>query len=491
MEETILRKLTPSEDCLTYFIENGGNWLYPTTIIIQSEIDLFLHKNKLQDSISIWKNLHPLLNCHLRKTQDGHNFVKSSLQDDYNNIHFIKLSKSISREDDWKLIHKHEFINPFGDNDLLWRLLVLELINDPLENVYKYAFIINLHHAISDGSNNIAIIKELLNLIENSLTQNANEISNERLEHSKYEFKFENDPRIGQKSEHLHLNKNDEFVPIGVPLIFPEYLKNNSPRKYLSDQDGEYVNLNGEIYSSIKELNDKVSQSRTGYITKKIQSEIFEKFVQKCKEKGVKLNSVFEVISSIAYKKLNEKYAERKCDDMKVNYLITINIRQFLNIPNYVMGFWIDSFRNQINLNFNDKTESFWQSEFWDLCHEQCKKLHDYINERGFLRPEKQIEMANCAYMLENRFRLNDLMVHYSLSNLGDQTIKENGKLFDIKEYYFGLSFEKMDYKYGLLSTCSINNESFWSFSFTRDLISDQAAQDFLDFIQDFIEKCV
>ncbi|CAF1009713.1 unnamed protein product [Brachionus calyciflorus] len=460
MSEKLLRKLNPVEHYLTHFTENGGNMLYPTTIIIQSKIDLFLQKNKLQDSISIWKNLHPLLKCHL--------------------------------QDDWKLIHKHEFINPFGENDLLWRLFVLELINDPLENVYKYAFIINLHHAISDGSNNIALIKELLGLIENNLTQNVNvEISNERLEHSKYEFEFENDPRIGQKSEHLQFDKNDDLVPIGVPLIYPEYLKNNSPRNDLNNQDGEYVNLNGEIYSSIKDLNDKVRQSRTGYITRKIPSEIFEKFVQKCKEKGVKLNSVFEVISSIAFKKLNEKYAERKCDDMKVNYEVTINIRPFLNIPNYVMGLWIDFFRNEINLNFNDKTESFWQSEFWDLCHEKCKKLHDYIKEKSFFSPEKSSEIADCVNILESGCILNDLMVHYSLSNLGDQTMKENGKLFEIKEYYFGLSFEKMDYEYGLLSTCSINNESFWSFSYTRDLICDQAAQDFLDFIQDFIEKCI
>ncbi|CAF1023325.1 unnamed protein product [Brachionus calyciflorus] len=105
--------------------------------------------------------------------------------------------------------------------------------------------------------------------------------------------------------------------------------------------------------------------------------------------------------------------------------------------------------------------------------------------------PEKSTEIADYVNILESGCILNDLMGHYTLSNLGDQTMKANGKLFKIKEYYFGLSYEKMDYEYGILSTCSINNESFWSFSYTRDLISDQAAQEFLDFIQDFIVKCV
>lgn len=479
----ILRKLTPLEDIFNFYTQETKSLIFPTTFIIESNIDLFHHHKITSQSIEIWKDLHPLLSSSLKKISNDFFLIKNN-ENKKNNVHFLKPSDTNSLN--WLLIHRSQFMNSFQlETDLLWRLFIVELDSNLPNGCFKYSFTINIHHSISDASNNFAIIAELLGLIEKNLTKKLHLSEEQRFANSEFELNFPNDPRFGLIDPNTSL---EQFIDYEKQPLLPEYFKHGLKFNICSNSNGKFTYLNGKDYATFVDLEQQINDSSTGYEFKKISHSALKKLYDKCKVKNLKLNSIFEVISSIAFKKISEKFSGKSCSNETNKYEVTINMRPFLNISNNVMGCWVSFFEGELDLDFEETDEIFWSIKFWSLCEKKCQALHNNLNNREFLSKEVAEGSAILCKILKNGQRFKNYAYNYAISNMGDKSNQALGDMFKIKEYYTGLSYN-VDNEFGLLATCSINFNSFWSFSYCRNLFCDEAAKLFMDSIEEYILK--
>ncbi|RNA33221.1 hypothetical protein BpHYR1_014223 [Brachionus plicatilis] len=479
----ILRKLTPLEAVFNFYTQATQSLIFPTTFLIDSAIDLFFHHEKITESIRNWKKSHPLLCCSLKNISDEFFFVKNT-DNTLDNVFFLKPTDSDAQN--WLKIHRNELLHQFQiEKDPLWRLFIVELDKNQPNEAYRYSFTINLHHSISDASNNFALIVELLYIIENNLKNEPKELDQQRILCSSLELNFPNDPRFGRIHPDISL---EQFIESEKGPLLPEYFQSGQRYKFKSGSNGKFTSLEGQDYATYEDLEQKIDASNSGFVIKQISDLAVKKLFEKCRAKNLKLNSIFEVVSSMAFKKVSEKFCGKSCPSGTNKYEVSINMRPFLAIPNNVMGCWISFFEGELNLDFDEMEENFWSQSFWSLCEQKCKALHDNLKKKEFMSHEVAEMAAILLHLLKNGQRFKNYVYNYAISNMGDKSNQELGTMFKIKEYYPSLSYN-VDNEFGLLATCSIQLKSFWTFSYNRKLFCDEAAKLFLDSIEEYIFK--
>lgn len=485
-----------SFEYMFYMNAKRGDLINPKTFIVETKFNIFNEIKTFKESILHWQKLHPCLNVHIKEVQNNNRtelyyvHAKEEKANSLDNVYFIRVKDnqkhSLELEDKyWKTIHEMALQkNLIAEKDLLWKLVVLQLTE------FKYAFVFNILHAVTDGSNSFALMQELLNLYEKNRNGIVTETSIERNILSKYEYEYPNDPRCGERPK--------SFDPIpSVPLNFnfiPDFLKNQETNS--SDENTEefiYETIDGDCYANSKDLIEKNRKYNTGFITMRIDSQIFSRFVSVCKKSGVKLNCVFEQICCLAFRELYQQFGNNNIELDQIKYVVSINTRSYIpvQVPNYVMNAWTEMFENTDELHLSDKNEAFW-TKFWESSKSKFIKLHNHISQLK----NSQIYNADHFWNIvddENwDLKLNGVLNYFALTNLGSQKsfIEDTQGEIRIKEYYTSNSFTpQCFYNALLLGTCSIDSYSYWSCSYNRSLIKDTAAQKIIDTIYEYVEQ--
>lgn len=492
MFEKILRELY-ADEYFYYYKGKNGELINPKTFIVESGFDLFKQHYQIKNAITYWVKLHPCLNFHIKSNNSNLYFTQAdeNLASSLHNVFFLQFKNSnglIPNLEDkhWHLLLQNEIQNYFDtENDLLWRLLILKL------SEFKYAFILNIHHAVSDGSNSFALMHELLSLIEQQvLNGEIQEPDQERFKFSKYEIEYPNDPRKGGEIFDFKWTPTEPAKAV----VIPDFIK--LPKDELKDEaieDGVYEALDGSVFAYSNELAKKNKESNTGHLTMRIDEHVFKRFVENCKKNDVKLNGAIELIACLALQKLYQYFSNNNHGKETVMYAVTLNMRPQLPIilPNYVMNAWVNMYMEKFEEVLNEEDEDFW-NKFWLNSKQRSDKLHQYIdslkNDRLY-EPEKTwslLEMEKLGY------RVEDVFSHMTITNLGAQKAFSNNSKGElkIKEYYTAISFDIKSYFNAILvATCSIDSKSFWTLTYNRALFKNSAAQKYLEIFNGLIYK--
>lgn len=491
----LIRKLTLME--AAYDVNAGKiNDIYPRIFIVDSKIDLFKNKSQSLQAISTWMKIHPLLRSRIiiKKVYDvNHNECLNERYFEYapdekinslENVVFLRFNSQSPVEQDkiWKLIYENELKIPIDSkNDLLWRLKIIELNNC---NPRKYGFLYTPHHAITDGLNVYATILELFEIIENVFTFGYYEINENKMKIELEEVDYERNPRSIGKNPDFYYDQNSNPIE---GILIPDFLKDKQnyiqqDKASLSDIDGVFVTIEGDIYAKASELAEKRKDHSCGYIFRNIEGKKFEKLVARAKETNVKLSGCFETIICLALQETFKKFSKDSYNLHEIKkYMVTINTRKHLDPPMQaeVMGMQMSFFNSSFErFDYDTNEPQFWKTTFWTLAKRQSKKLHEFINSKKFVSKDSLIEENNMWYKIGKGYIEKDVSHLFVISSLGELKSKPNNSLnrIQIKEYYTGQSYDDDPLEPIFFSIYTIDKKLFWSMSYNRKLFKVEAA---------------
>ncbi|CAF0919734.1 unnamed protein product [Brachionus calyciflorus] len=288
-EGSIIRKLGAAELVYEYEIPTKG-LLLPFTLVFNSCVNLFEHKNKIEKAINKWKTSHPFLCAKIQTKQDLEHadfsreryFVYAS-KDKIKSMDNVKYL-ILDNEMDWIKYHEIEMNSEPVDskNGLLWRIAFLKL-----NTCQKYCIILTIHHAIIDGRNAPVLLQQLLYFIEKS-------IQNKRIEDRVYQVY----PSI---EETLFKNNRNEMKNV---KFNPDYFiphQNRIPKEFKNKKQTD---------------NNESVDSKFKCFT--IKNEKFRGLYKNSKLNKTKLTGCLNVVTALA---CLEMYKEFKCNQKQDNEL--------------------------------------------------------------------------------------------------------------------------------------------------------------------------
>ena len=186
--EKILRKLGASELIYDYELTNKCHILV-ASMRFTSKFDFFMDTKLVESSLHAWKLLNPFLRAKIvaqghRATQqdvffasDRYFLLSTEKTPGLDNVGFYRAEYDRDAITDKqlaffaRLLYEREFNNdPFDQTDeLLWRLIFVELKRDHKTKEFSYLLTFNVHHGITDANNVFAILCQLLKIMEDML----------------------------------------------------------------------------------------------------------------------------------------------------------------------------------------------------------------------------------------------------------------------------------------------------------------------------------
>jgi hypothetical protein len=481
MTEKYIRDLSKLE-CFMSELQDRRMFRNPRGFLIRSKFDLFSYTDEIRKAVSIWKQLHPLLQSRITKIKADNGTIKyvyECLNESKDEISFLHY-KSVSETDTvpWYYLIEEELVRGFdSSNSLLWRIKFVKL-NDESNS---YWFIMNCHHAITDGTNAYNIGLELLQIIEDVHYHNRNDTTG--LDVHVHEYGFPGDPRNQFKLADETADDGNHVEPViipgcSMPTSFQQQNENNCESKH----DGIFVNKADEIVLRVNDIVQQRPNHQTRYKIIEIDKDLFRKLLQKTKEHGAKLTAMLECAFAFALWKVHKQFSAEEPDAIK--WAVTGSIRNYFDIPvdNYVMGGgqWTILFSNE----FKGAFPSF--DDFWSLAKEKSSDLHGYLNSRVYLKKESVLFWESfVSKFMRGQIKMNGTNSHFSITNLG-ALANSNAKEPNIKveKYYSFLSKSKDDLNPIVFNSfCSVNQVLFWSLTYNSAYIGDEAMQFWVDSI--------
>lgn len=181
--ENLIRKLGK---CESMYAEK--NITTSSAYTLQSNVNIYKDLTIFERAIGEWQKRDAYLQCKLHKS-DQNEFFFEHLPNPQKflkqNLTFLKLKsdKLLSSQDElqiWAaLLQLEPFIEMHSFDDLLWRLKLIELSPNPINNdMYNYVLIFTSHHSIVEGRGSMLKLLELLQIFENLSLDNNNNNNN-------------------------------------------------------------------------------------------------------------------------------------------------------------------------------------------------------------------------------------------------------------------------------------------------------------------------
>lgn len=199
-----VRQLSPSE--LVYDFEHWQKChIFSSALTFKTKIDLLNNPSFREINISLinWCKQNPFLRTKISPNlAAGQADTKSlfTLDRDFvlinenklnlmKNVHIYRLVEETenqyknkndfekSRLEAWKILYENEF-NKFAplnysqdnDEDLLWRLSLINLVEENDRQSFAYCMILTIHHGITDARNTFSLMLQLLELIQSEFS---------------------------------------------------------------------------------------------------------------------------------------------------------------------------------------------------------------------------------------------------------------------------------------------------------------------------------
>ena len=271
----------------------------------------------------------------------------------------------------WKEQVEVELTTPLDmDTGPLWRLKVIQLLNDSSDERKSYTFVFLFSHVCTDGKNNVIFI-ELLNIV--------NALLDER--------------------ECVEMREAVES-PRGLITLFREYIgraayvRPDLANSYQCDMQRRQLPL-----TLGNTLNGSVA--KVAYV--KFDEQCVHKLMAKMKQRAVKMNGLFEAIYYFAYRRLLIEHGETELARAPLQYIVNCGGRDKLAISYSQMGLY--NFILYSNIHCQDADMASVDG-VWPLAERQTRELHER------LRREEEVEQCHVLEALvakADRVSLDDL----------------------------------------------------------------------------------
>jgi hypothetical protein len=486
MEEQIriIRKLGKAEACFHAQIASCGA-INTSAHFIQSKLNLFQQLPAVNKAVRQLKRDNPILNSRVvRMAQtgapafaymsNGQNEDTRTRDDDaLDNVEFAYYQGSTKADivAYCNLLLDRELNIPIdADNGPQWRYLFVQLPESKSSNLldeyrYQFCLIFSASHAILDAPSGISIMVRHLFLNISAIldAQNGDGVLKENCEN----VATTEEPIIDSvedyitkyvQTENLNLPAYRHIKPFKTPQAFIISNKDNGANsiaptsndpKEESNEAGFYSFKSNKRIASVKELIAISANSQTKYLNVEFDYAKFQSFLRLCKQKQVKLNSVFSLLFVIAWRMVYQKLlmttnaAGKRTNaalvSEKINYSTIVNLRPYVDVYSIEQMSWFCTTLYSSNEHTLDITNeaSFWAGKFWDACRHEGDEFHGRLKEGEMFQ-----------LLLDNKqlppLADDETRVHFSMSNIlfpSSVKIIEDSARFDYKSTFGVTSF--------------------------------------------------
>lgn len=355
----MLRKLGNKEE--STFKRLTAN-VFAITFRVESKIDLYANIEVVKEAIYEWKQTHPLLRSRIVKNNNEEYYF--SLNKKYSNRNYLRNIKflncelpSLNLKNEFdlnnileslsNLLLENEYLKPIEISDILWKLIFLKI--DNYDKNYEVIFI--CHHSISEAKCSHNVFLLLLETIEKIYTRkfkkieqhifkicpNVEELFKSALPDIKNSEKRDQIPRPS------FMTPSIDKIFSNNSIRFPNQKDIEHARIYSLDEDKE------NNFLTVKDLLEMTRLSNNKHKKVIFDSDIYTKMLSKCKEEKVKLTSFFDILLSLAIKRLYDRHGQDSNEkNIKTVYsYIAVSLRQFKPIDSvgfndyFTMGYYV------------------------------------------------------------------------------------------------------------------------------------------------------
>jgi hypothetical protein len=389
-----------------------------------------------------------------------------------NNYKFLDLSRidteNRSKIDDIvDLLAIKDTEAPFDfKNDLLWRMIFLKLDQNSHRNCFKYGLIVSCHHAIMESRSIQQKVIELFGIVQS-------------MYNNQYvpQFEYKITPTLEELIKQNCINEQnlrlvDEFYFESNELLnkinsYRPEVTQNEPQMSKQNDDQTIHDLNGNRFITVNELRSKYhTEMNTRFKRFKIESSVFSKLVQKCKQESTKVNACLNIILGIVMKSIYEKLNIPPQDFVYLNSIALRN--QFLpssTDPFSSFGYLIGRYINKHQYASLDLS----LMQFWDLVRHESSEMHMKLDKWEHLNT---IDWSKATFDQQIK------VYHYFLTNIADlrnfsQSHEEDSSI-KIEERY-DMGYISNSFKSGLFffCVCTIENELYVSLNYSNRMIQN------------------
>jgi hypothetical protein len=507
-ELTLIRKLNIQELFLDYSVRKKYQ-IFVNAFLIDSKYDLFKDVDKVDRAIEFWKSTHPFLRCKIYTKYNEESepdafekfffYVDSEETKVPNDVLYLdfRANGDVGKLDYWKYLFEREFtvaVDQFFNH--LWTLKIIKL-GDCVDMKYKYCFLFNINHSVSDNLNAYALINELCHYIDQAEHECLpNEVDDRLLKLFRFEFDYPNDVREVKVIDECA--SVDETIGRKIPNYFMPTIQNNFGEIVDVDPthwDGAFYSIDKTKYLSVHEI---IEESRTNYVTKYCFStfpkESFLKLRAKANENNVKLSTCFSLITAFALRNIYRLFS----NDMNLNEIIdyseSVSIRKYIDPPldPRVIGSWFLLKSFKFEEEFDEKNEKFWSETFWKIAN-KASLSNDQVK---FSENELRKYFKNLSFLFNkivNGLKFDGFIGHFCLNYMEELNDVESNSNVCIREHRKGVGFEKfLTYNsYSSHNLSTINDTLFWDMTYSSYLMNKQVAECWMDNISEIYFKII
>ena len=523
--EKLLRKLGPAETIYDYELTNKSHLLVSAMKFV-TKFDIFFDLRLIETSINVWKCLHPFLRTKIvTQAKDGKEYFSSDhffllnteKSTSLDNVGFYKTEfNNDSIEDkhlDYfsKLLYEREFnndpIHPI--EELLWRLIFVELKRDHKQKEFTYFVILNIHHGITDASCNFSILSQLLKIFEDILYERTALNSISQINHiplSVEALLLKEDLNILNKISQLPTEiALEQKIP--ASFIAPSLSENET-----LEIDTDFLKMNikficvkpiiGKAGNWCNEINgsDLVLQNKFINVTKfkeiLIDKTTFNKICLNSKSKEIKLTGCLNLIYLLATHKTYMTFSDDKKNEINfhIYYHLMVNLRSYLNLDSHQMGFFASvltgEFKFESEMHENQKYQAF-LAKFWEYAKKESEIIHSRLKQNEHVEAAKIDSYLLVKQLSETNGKISfpNGGVHYAFSNIGILNPPKL-ELFYISKYYYQVSQEAQRWSSIIFNGVStLDNNLIWGITYNSNYIRDTIVDNVIKNVLDICNK--
>jgi NRPS condensation-like uncharacterized protein len=379
------RKLGQLEQMTEFMNVCANTWNIVTISRIRGNIQPAI----LQKALDIVQYRHPRLKSRIVRRKDGLYFQTQGTQE----VSLQVLDSSVSES--WEEVVQNQMNQKFESDRCLWRVVLLADHNDPQSNY----LITTLHHAIADALSSVQLHGEICQRYHQIFSGETIEPITELRSLPPVEQLI---PKSA-KGWRGQLNSIILLLRIVWQKIWyrPQALKNQ-----------KYAPISGRS---------------SAMISRQINPEVTQKFIQRCHQEKITVNSA---LSAIIAHTIAKEITKGKSNKLNIVYLVFMDTRRHLHqkISHENLNFLATTNMGFSQINIHES--------IWKIANDFKKHLDTSIKRGDMFNIIKLAQLLIDFCFIFPR----DISVTFSISNIGQVDIPQNYGELELEEISFAAS---------------------------------------------------
>lgn len=408
-----------------------------STIVAIARIKGPLTPDLISEALQIQFKRHPLLQAHIKKTEDTYQFV---LDRKFNDIPLAVINRN--NDNQWQLIVEKELDTPLQTENYLWRI---NFLYNETETSDQHELLFTLHHGIGDGFSVAYFMYDVLKILQQCY------------EHADIEL-----PSLP------FLSCVEEILP--EKLNWEQFIN-----KLLADPSPAIERWH---YEAAKPLGER----HTRIIYQHLNIAQLKQLKTRCHNNHVTINSALSAALILSAYTCQPHYSN-------ISLLTLVDLRKYCQpeLSRDHVGCYVTSVTTQHAL-------SDAKANFWQIAKDYQEKLHSKISKNIYtpvqfnLTNLENFSIANPRGSTDKTKTTESFSVDLAITNLGYLDFPKIFGPFVLDEFYFCTSRQAGDIAI-IANITSMQDQMFLSFGYTEPLLSKKTAENIVNVFMNTINR--